>query len=535
MRGSKDSRIIRDTSPGSGEPPMKAFTSGSNGPITTPWGPSTVGGHQDKKLRPGILESFQSAQCARCAENILDKMNKSLGTLLLLLFYGYPIWLSAEIVILPVQLHGPNGMQVSKLALDLDNLNIDRNVIEFCEQHDIQHSYCKLLYDAAVVEVQKKLNSVAELNALPNQHLQRHPSTMEAEARRVFRSETLTFNDIERREDEVLEFLNQRWNMSNRGNTSAQSTSTTQGRGLPQRLCVIHSCTLGGFPGANSVLVGILNELAAAGLLDTFEIVLILNYGHAVSDIVKQQFVMYPNLEWIEVDSDTVYFEVPTLRILRRISVNLVAHHRLQLQQQQQQQQRKGVETGKQKVLPVGSSHRPQRHVHVLYLHTKGVSYTEVHQQIEDWKAMMLHFLVHNHESCFHLLESSEVDCIGTNFKSEPRRMFSGNFWWATAEHIAALPDLPYAVSGKYEAEVWLLGPLDSLQRHQLNRRKSIRIFVAHSTNINHAKDCYPRICYAPNSSEVRWLEVHASDPELFNLCGQAKTLSQTRKFIELI
>jgi hypothetical protein len=54
--------------------------------------------------------------------------------------------------------------------------------------------------------------------------------------------------------------------------------------------------------------------------------------------------------------------------------------------------------------------------VKVLYLHTKGVSYKKRYQQIEDWRDMMIYFLVEKHMANRYLLESGLFDAIGEFF-----------------------------------------------------------------------------------------------------------------------
>ena len=74
---------------------------------------------------------------------------------------------------------------------------------------------------------------------------------------------------------------------------------------------------------------------------------------------------------------------------------------------------------------------------HFFYLHTKGVSRSAMSQHARYWRALMLHHVVERHAECLEALASH--DCAGTNWRGNH---YSGNFWWARAEHIRRLPDL---------------------------------------------------------------------------------------------
>ena len=76
------------------------------------------------------------------------------------------------------------------------------------------------------------------------------------------------------------------------------------------------------------------------------------------------------------------------------------------------------------------------RYDSVLYLHTKGVSYREEYKEVDDWIDLMLHFLLMNKNLLNH------YDCIGCNYKQQPKPHFSGNFWWANCNYLSGLPIL---------------------------------------------------------------------------------------------
>jgi Methyltransferase domain len=73
----------------------------------------------------------------------------------------------------------------------------------------------------------------------------------------------------------------------------------------------------------------------------------------------------------------------------------------------------------------------------VYYLHTKGVSHSRVAQHVRYWRGLMLDQVVRNHSECTRLLLDHHA--VGTNWRGDH---YSGNFWWARAEHVRRLPDV---------------------------------------------------------------------------------------------
>lgn len=115
----------------------------------------------------------------------------------------------------------------------------------------------------------------------------------------------------------------------------------------------------------------------------------------------------------------------------------------------------------------------------VLYLHTKGIrsKNKEWRSNIQMWIDMMLHFLVYEYTKCLTLLnQHTSVGCnlytrINPKLQKEhattkSTRHYSGNFWWATSEHIKALPEK--IGSGYLDPELWIgSGPNSLYSVHQ--------------------------------------------------------------------
>ena len=165
--------------------------------------------------------------------------------------------------------------------------------------------------------------------------------------------------------------------------------------------------------------------------------VYIFNYGFEISDDLKQR--TYKNvhlkrdfptsadttasndnnlIQFIEMGDDSSLFEVPTL-----LALQTFVH-----------------KTNTIRIKDTAYPH-PQKDMQILYLHTKGVSYTQRYQQIDDWRNMMLYFLVEEHVSCYHALSSGEYDVLGLN--RNPDKSFavlSGNFWWVSSKRELSSP-----------------------------------------------------------------------------------------------
>jgi hypothetical protein len=90
----------------------------------------------------------------------------------------------------------------------------------------------------------------------------------------------------------------------------------------------------------------------------------------------------------------------------------------------------------------------------ILYLHTKGVSYTQDHyfySGILSWIDYMLYCLVHHSDNCIKLL--NKYDTVGTNIKEHDSNPvhYSGNFWWAKSSYLRKLS--PITFKDKYDCE----------------------------------------------------------------------------------
>lgn len=183
--------------------------------------------------------------------------------------------------------------------------------------------------------------------------------------------------------------------------------------------CFIHSTTLKLWK--ESFLVGLLNTVKDSGLLLKLNAFYIVNTGEYIqsSQEIERDF---PPAKVIYYSKDTMDFENSTIRLLHFFT-KLHPDHK------------------------------------ILYMHTKGISYTENHvffRGVQSWNNYMKHCLVDNYKKCLRLLKI--YDTVGTNFRPSEDgngQHFSGNFWWANADYIQKLP-IEY-LKDKYHPEFWLL------------------------------------------------------------------------------
>jgi hypothetical protein len=293
---------------------------------------------------------------------------------------------------------------------------------------------------------------------IPNSHMLRNSAAVQAEILSGSRRAEYIAEFVES-EDLVFDILKEHFS----------STVKDQNEKF-SKIAVIHSCLL--FENQNpKALMRLLSRINSSGLRKELKAVYVFHYGHAIAD----EYVKLYN-EWdimiLHISSHTLFFEIPSIRLVSRLARHLVSIDRASTQ--------------------------------VLYMHTKGVSYEISHPQIDNWIDLMLYHLVDRYRSCDHILQSGEFDAVGVNYVSHPR-MFSGNFWWSLASYLAIPHPLEYLTSGKYDPEQWLF--LSS----------KIRVHVPHVSNVVHASQRYPRYCYAAvdeleTPSFAQYMEVCGED-----------------------
>jgi glycosyl transferase family 10 (putative fucosyltransferase) len=117
----------------------------------------------------------------------------------------------------------------------------------------------------------------------------------------------------------------------------------------------------------------------------------------------------------------------------------------------------------------------------LLYLHTKGASHPRPRDNVDDWRRLLVHFLVERFPECLAALETHAV--VGCNLSAAPRRHLAGNFWWARARYLQSLPPVP--TQDRHDAEWWILS------------RPNVRVRSLHDSGVDHYLQPYPRAAYA--------------------------------------
>lgn len=214
-------------------------------------------------------------------------------------------------------------------------------------------------------------------------------------------------------------------------------------------VCFISSCNLQG--SGTYRLEYLINKIVSSGLINKLTELYVVNIGikiekEAIKSIVGEQ--NYSKLQIIEYSPKTNLFEIPTLELLRVYSKN-------------------NPDTA------------------ILYLQTKGVSYSRSLQTVNDWIDLMLYWLVERHDKCIELLESTDIHTLGCNKATTPQEHYSGNFWWSKSEWLSKIEKIKG--SEKALAEWWLMSLEGGKHRSLFN------------SGVDHYQTVYPRSFYVKN------------------------------------
>ena len=105
----------------------------------------------------------------------------------------------------------------------------------------------------------------------------------------------------------------------------------------------------------------------------------------------------------------------------------------------------------------------------VFYMHTKGAGISEANKSfyhnatdlpylltcVASWRKFMESYLLHKADLM--LSKLVEYDACGVNLCEEPKKHFSGNFWWARSEYVNKLPKIDLLErTNRWAAEFWI-------------------------------------------------------------------------------
>lgn len=102
----------------------------------------------------------------------------------------------------------------------------------------------------------------------------------------------------------------------------------------------------------------------------------------------------------------------------------------------------------------------------ILYFHTKGAGISESNYTfygnekglddllncVKDWRIFMEREVLYNADYVIEQL--NHYDACGVNFTNQPKKHFSGNFWWTKSAYINILPEIKK--DSRWDAEFWL-------------------------------------------------------------------------------
>lgn len=234
------------------------------------------------------------------------------------------------------------------------------------------------------------------------------------------------------------------------------------------RIAVIHSEDYNNAEG-NRELRLLLDSLKDNALMNELQLILVLQYGNVISQDSALP-IAYPDVTFIHLSDDQSFGELPSLRVVQALARYLTTS--LLSSSDDQHNLYKDVE-----VEPV----------HILYMRTLSTEFQNVHNSLEDWRNLLLYYLVEEHWSCFHLIESREIDVVAVNFINNPRAL-NGNYFWASSHFLAQLPMVPYNFPR-----------FESIASEWLFTSPMMKIYVPHISRVNHELTSYPRYCYAPS------------------------------------
>ena len=130
----------------------------------------------------------------------------------------------------------------------------------------------------------------------------------------------------------------------------------------------------------------------------------------------------------------------------------------------------------------------------VLYLHSKGVTHAadpEVADRVRAWREAMEWVCVGEWRSALRhlaLLCGAGGGAAGMNARHEPWPHLSGNFWWATTSHLAALPSE--------------IGPAYLDPERWIGRRDEGFLMGLADTRVDHYKEAFPLCRLMPDGRD---------------------------------
>ena len=217
-----------------------------------------------------------------------------------------------------------------------------------------------------------------------------------------------------------------------------------------KKYCFIHSCNIENV--GTYRLDYLVGSLIETGTINIFDKIYINNTGLPIVNKYGENF------EVINCSENTQLFETPTINLIKYFS-------------------------------------QKNPNCYILYLHTKGISYSNEDKKVNDWINYMLYFLVTQYKLCISVLDNN-YDTVGCNYSNDldkecfkythpfPPPHYNGNFWWANTNYLSHLSNLQMDQIERNAPEFWLF-------------KNNPSFFNLHSSNVNHYHSIYPNSRYS--------------------------------------
>lgn len=113
--------------------------------------------------------------------------------------------------------------------------------------------------------------------------------------------------------------------------------------------------------------------------------------------------------------------------------------------------------------LMIKKANEYEQNTPMLYLHTKGLSYSnpDLKKNVDAWVRYLDLYVINKWEECVDSLK--ENDAAGGFYVEDPKH-FQGNFWWVNSDYLKNLPKITNENVSEYNrGEFWILSETDKV------------------------------------------------------------------------
>jgi hypothetical protein len=149
-------------------------------------------------------------------------------------------------------------------------------------------------------------------------------------------------------------------------------------------------------------------------------------------------------------------------------------------------------------------SKQQHKNVHILYIHSKGVTGRSNHQNY--WRDFMMNYNVNMWKVCVNLLNNN-YNTVGVNLLHNPMIHYSGNFWWGRSDYIKKLDYIDKNNNrNRLMAEYKILSKIEKNKHISLSNEYWISIFSSglySRFDFDHSLDYAEHEYYLKNPDEL--------------------------------